>query len=192
MALPRSTDAPVFMQVQPDWNKDIVTTQVWKTDVLGNHEGGEQRASRRNRARQNIRYEVSALSVVEYTVRKSAGLQELGAAVVCPMWPDWISLSSMSSVDVADLAVSLALKKFKAGSYAYFEQSGKVSTFRKIVTVNSTTLTLHATDAFPVPPIPAFTAGAKVYPCILGERQTVGDSLQKVNTTDCMIVVLEL
>jgi len=195
MAFPDSSSlAPVFIDSEPDWGQPISVLTQHFTDIQSAREGSEQRARRRVRPRYSISFIVPGLATLDYSIRKAKALKEVGRPVVVPIWTAWLALSSMTTVDRAALGVTLALKKFKAASWAYFVQAGKVSTFRRITAVGSNFIDLHATDAFPVPPIPAFTAGAAVYPCVLGRRAENSCPFihQRVNLTDEPIFAEEL
>lgn len=191
--IPLSTDSPAFLQTKPDFEQGVGVTLAFATQVMPNDEAGEQRAKFRNRPRNAIDYAIDSMGVAEFSARRSAALQELGKAVVVPMWPLYETLSSLTGADTANFAASIASRLFRPGGYAYFEQAGKVSTFRRIVSIGSTTLVLHATDAYPVPPIPVFTAGALVYPCVFGEHTDgVGWQASRLDSTDERVQIIDL
>ena len=127
-------------------------------------------------------------NTAEFSLRRSNVITELQAPVVVPIWTDEFGLLEMQSANVSLLDATLAKKRFKIGSYAYFEQSGKTSTFRKITNIASNALTFEAAS------VPAFTAGATVYPCILGMRPKDGAAfvMQRLDETDEMINIEEL
>jgi hypothetical protein len=184
----------VFIQDSPDFNKPITVTTDFRTTSFTARGGGEQRSRRRLRPRYSINYMLTALNLAAFTLRRANTLLELQAPIVIPIWTHPYTLSSMSDANTAALGLALASKKFKVGSYAYFVQTGKVSTFRLITAVNSTSLSLHATTAYPTGTIPGFTAGALVYPCILGRRTDDASTftLSRVTQTDEMIAAEEL
>lgn len=195
MSFPDSSNfGAVFIQDAPDFNKTITVIANFRTTAFIARGGDEQRARRRQRPRYSINFMLSALDLAAFTLRRANSLLELRAPVVIPIWTHPYTLSSMTSVNAAEFLIPLARKKFKVGSYAYFVQAGKVSTFRLITAINSTSLTLHATTAFPTGAIPAFTVGAQVYPCILGRRTDDATSFNfnRVNQTDEAIACEEL
>lgn len=195
MAFPDSTTlSPAFIEDAPDWGQPVSVATTHRTEIITSRMGGEQRARKRQRPRYSIAYRLSALNIQEHSLRKAKSLKELGRPVCVPIWTAWLALTSMTTVDRAELTVALALKKFKVGSWAYFTQAGKVSTFRRIVAVGATFIDLHASDSFPVPPIPAFTAGARVYPCVLGMRvqSQAAATKMRLNSTDELVSVAEL
>ena len=180
---------PRFFESQPDWERQIVVSTNYKTTMATATNGAAQRARWRNRPRYTISFSISGMTTAEFSLRRSKLIQEMNAPVVCPIWPDFYSLSSMSGGNnTANLGIALATKKFKVNSYAYFIQ-GSTTYFRKITAVNSTSLTLLADGS-----APTFTAGALVYPSIFGIRATTksGFELKRVNQTDETILIEEL
>ena len=190
-----SLDAPLFIADEPDWSKDVDVTSSFKTTIVTGRAEGEQRATRRSLARLSIAYAFTAMTAGEYALRRARAIQQLGACVVCPVWPASRTLSAMTTVDRATLTAALTGDhKFRVGSYAYFVQSGKASTFRLVTAIGSNYLDLHATSASPVPPIPAFTNGATVYPCIRGIHNDNAAMFEgnRVDDFDQMLSILEL
>lgn len=180
---------PVFLESQPDWGKPMLLTASYKTTVATATNGADQRARWRLRPRYSFAYSISALTPAEFTARRSKMIQELGAPVVCPIWTDNYVLTSMSGGNnTANFADTLTQKKFKKDSYAYFIQ-GSSTYFRKITSVNTTSLTLAADGS-----APSFTAGTLVYPCIFGTRPKTkgGFVFNRVNQTDENIFIQEL
>lgn len=187
--------SPVFIDSECDWGKPVLVIARHRTDIQTMREGSEQRARRRARPRYATSFMLSGLPTLDFAQRRAKALKELGRPVVVPIWPAPLTLVSMPNADQASFnPTTLALKKFKVGSWAYFVQTGNVSTFRKITGIGSTFLDLHATDAFPVPPIPAFTAGALVYPCVLGRRfdNAAAFEAQRLNVSNEEVSVEEL
>lgn len=189
-----SNVGPVFIQDAPDFNKTVTVISDFRTTSFIARGGDEQRARRRQRPRYSINYILGALTLAQFTLRRANSLLELQAPIVIPIWTHPYALSSMTDANTAEFLISLSRKKFKLGSYAYFVQPGKVSTFRLITAVNSTSLSLHASTAYPTGAIPAFTVGAQVYPCILGRRtdDTTAFTFNRVIQTDEAIAAEEL
>ena len=160
---------PVFIEDAPDWGQRYSFWSEWSTLIQSARNGAEQRIRQRQAPRLSLLYTLSALSVSEYALRRAHGMDEVSAPVVVPIWHAYQTLASMTSANVANFAVNLALREFRVGSYAYFEQTGLVSCFRKITVVGAVDLTLTASpSAYPGGTVPTFTAGARVYPCIFG------------------------
>ncbi len=188
MAIPDSTTvAPVFITDTPDYEKPLQLVSAYRTSIATAASGGDQRARWRKRPRYSLTYFISSLDMAEFSVRRSKQIQELRAPVCCPIWTDTFELSSMLSANVADLGATLAPRKFKVNSYAYFVQ-GSNSSFRLITAISSTQLTFAAGS------FPTYTAGALVYPCIIGKRVRGknGFTFNLVNDTDEQITVEEL
>lgn len=156
--------------------------------------GDEQRARRRQRPRYSINYMLSALDLAAFTLRRANTLIELISPIVIPIWTHPYVLSSMTDADTAEFLLPMAHKKFKVGSYAYFVQAGKVSTFRLITAINVSSISLDHTAAFPTGTIPSFTVGAQVHPCIVGRRtdDTTAFTLSRVTQTEEVIAAEEL
>lgn len=187
MSIPNTSNAAAqFIEDEPDWGQPVQVDTAWKTAVTATRDGGEQRAARQLKPKLAIEYSITALDATEYSKRKAKGLSEQSAPCVVPIWTDPETLVSSTSTS-ANLGVTLDKRKFRAGSYAYFTQAGLTATFRKVTGISGTTLTLEAQGG-----VPAFTAGAKVYPCILGFRQTVSFAAQKLDETTEGIAVEEI
>lgn len=185
-----SSVSPVFIEWQPDFAKKIIVTADWKTSISTSQNGGEQRARWRLRPRYTIDYTIAALSIAEFSKRRSSYITELQSPVVVPIWTHNYALSSMSDVNTAQLGISLTNKKFKLGSYAYFvDPTGSLATcFRVITAVNSTSLSLAAGSH------PNYVAGALVYPCIVGRHKATGGGfdLVRAHQSDELISIEEL
>lgn len=183
-----STVAPKFIELQPDWSRPVNVATDYSTSVAESESESRQRARWRQHPRYALSYTIAAMTTAEFTSRRSAIIGELQAPLVVPIWTDEFELASMTSTHVANLGESLAKKKFKVGSYAYFVQTGKVSTFRKILDVSGTSLTFEAAT------VPVFTNGATVYPCIVGQRTRDGAAFTAnlVSETDEQISIEEL
>lgn len=178
--------SPVFIESRPDFGREILLTASYRVSVNASRNQGEQRARWAMRPRFSFAYQVAALPSADFAQRRASLLAELTSPIVVPIWTDEFTLSSMTSAHVANLGVQLAKKKFKVGSFAYFVQGGN-ATFRKILTVGSTSLTFVAES------VPTYTAGALVYPCILGLRgQESQFTANLVSETDETISVEEL
>lgn len=182
-----TTATPRFIEAQPDWSKPVQVVATYRTSIAEARGEGRQRARWRQQPRYAISYQVTALTVAEFAARRATILGELAAPVVVPIWTDEHELSGMAG-HVATLTASVVKKKFKAGSYAYFVQTGLVSTFRRIVSISGSTVTFAAAT------VPSFTAGATVYPCILGKRPKdgAGFTLHLVDNSDEAISIEEL
>lgn len=183
-----SNITPKFIEAQPDWGKPIQLVSGFRTTVAETRNDGRQRARWRGKPRYALSYSVSAMTIQESALRRSQLIGELQAPIVVPIWTDAFTLDSMPSTHVADLGETLTKKKFKPGSYAYFVQTGKVSTFRKIVSVSGETVTFEAAS------VPVFTNGATVYPCIKGYRPKTSAAFTAlmIDQTDEAIAVEEL
>lgn len=136
-----------------------------------------------------ISYVIAALNVGQFSVRRAKSLLEQSAAIVVPIWSDQFVLGNnvgTGAVD-ANLGESLSVQKFKAGSYAYFTQSGRTPMFRLIESIAGETLSLAAGGS------QTFTAGATVYPCIVGmPSEGVSFTALKLDATDEAVVIQEL
>lgn len=188
-----TTAAVVFIDNAPDWSKKIQTVAKHKTTIATATNGAEQRARWRNRPRYSINYTISGLSSAEFSLRRSQYIQELQSPIVVPIWTDSYAIAvTMTDANVVDLGIDLDNKKFKAGSYIYFEPVAPF--FRKIVSVNGTQLTLAAGSTLPGNTSPLSLSGVLVYPCILGmHKQTDGGfDMKRANQTDEIFFIEEL
>jgi hypothetical protein len=182
MAWPSSVNQThVFVDDPPDWAKDVVSIQVWRTDILTAFSGAEQRARRRNEPRYDIMFETEELDQ-SFTVIRSRMLKEMGAPVVVPIWTRPQTFVSLVA-DVLTLDVDLTKSPFRIGSYVYFVESGKTSVFREIEDKSGATVDLVTGNAaYPNITPPTYTTAAKVYPCIVGIRSDNVADFQAVRT----------
>lgn len=190
MSLPNTTATPQFLEERPDWSKPVSLEITWKTDVQAARDGSEQRSRRRERPRYRLGYTIAALNTAQFAVRRAKSILEQGAALCVPIWTDPHTLASTVTTaggQTATLGADMDANKFKPGSYAYITQTGKPSVFRLITAVGSTSITLAAGGTV------SYTAGAEVYPCIVG-LPTDGLSFApaKLDDTDETVLVEEL
>lgn len=181
-----SNVSPVFIQEAPDWSKPVVVSFDFLTTIAEARNEGRQRARWRKQPRYSISYEVPAQTLAEFTVRRAAIIGELRAPLVCPIWTDWHELDSVAGNNFT-LTASVTKKKFKVNSYAYIVQ-GDNKAFRKITGIAGAVLTFQSGT------FPTFTAGATVYPCIVGFRPKDGNAFTQrlPDSTDEAITVEEL
>ena len=179
---------PKFIELQPDWSRPVSVAMDFSTSIAESQSESRQRARWRKQPRYSLSYSLSVLTTTEFSARRSAIIGELQSPVVVPIWTDAFELESMTSTHVANLGESLAKKKFKVGSYAYFVQTGIVSTFRKITAISGTSLTFESAT------VPVFTSGATIYPCIFGQRPKDGAAFTAnlIDQTDEQISIEEL
>jgi hypothetical protein len=195
MSLPDSNSvAPLYIENSPDWGRPVLIDGRCKTNIKLVRSTGEQRARKRRRPKFSITYSLPALNTLEFSQLSSQLLAMQRAPVVVPVWTDYFSLVSMPTVNSADIGLDTTYKKFKVGSWAYMVQAGKVSTFRLITIVGASgVLTFDGTAIYPGTGVKTFTAGARVYPCILGYFPTGARwTANRVNETDSGIEVEEL
>jgi hypothetical protein len=194
MSFPTSQNTdPVFLEYDPDWGQEVTVEGRCLTGIVASRSDGEQRSRKRQIPRFAITYQVPALTPAEFSLYLARMLQIQGAPVIVPIWTDALILTSMPTVNSADLTTaSLTYKKFKKDSWAYMTQAGKVSTFRKISSIAGTVLSFTSGDLNPGG-VKTFTAGAKVYPCILGWFPEGGSyKARRVTESDGTIAVEEL
>jgi hypothetical protein len=197
MSFPDSQNvAPVFIEDAPDYGLLITVEMAFETAITVARESGEQRAMKRMAPLVSHAYKRSALGAAEFSRQKANLIEQVGAPIVIPVWTDGLPLSSMPTIDSANMggAAVLDTEKFKVGSWAYMVQAGKVSTFRKILSMAAGVITFTALDIYPVTGVTNFTAGATVYPCILGMHSQDSAALiaNKVEESDQVIGIEEL
>lgn len=195
MALTDTTSTPVFIDWQPDWSKRVSLVTKWKTLIKPNREAGEQRARISNSPRLSLVYAVGAMKPLSFSIRRAMAMQQLGATVVVPVWTEYMVASSFATNSVTATAAITSLK-FKVGSWIYVIQ-GANACFRKITSVATPTINLSSggSDIYPTTFTWAvFSAGARVYPCILGSRNgnAYGFKNNRVDRKDHLIEVEEL
>jgi hypothetical protein len=190
VSIPNTTATPQFLEEQPDWSKPVSLEIAWKTDVQTARDGSEQRAGRRGQPRYRFGYVISALNIAQFALRRAKGILEQGAALCVPVWTDPHTLANTITTaggQAATLGAGMDGQKFKVGSYAYIVQTGKPTVFRQITAVGSTTVTLAAGGTV------SYTAGAEVYPCIVGlTTDGLSFAAGKLDDTDETVLVEEL
>lgn len=190
MSVPNTKATPQFLEERPDWSKLVTLEIVWKTDVQAARDGSEQRSRRRQQPRYRHGYTIAALTTAEFAARRAKSILEQGAALCVPIWTDPHTLANTITTaggQSASLGAGMDANKFKPGSYAYIVQSGKPSVFRQITAVGSTSVTLAAGGSV------SYTAGATVYPCIVGiPAEGLAFAASKLDDTDETVLVEEL
>lgn len=171
MSLADTTSTPVFIDWQPDWSATVSITTRWKTPIVVNREGGEQRAKIGVAPKLSMAYLIRSVRAQRFAIRRAMAMQQVGKAVVVPVWTEYgVSLSFATNSVTLNAAITSL--KYKVGSWIYVTQ-GVNACFRKITVVATPAINLSSAgaDFFPVGFTWAtFTAGARVYPCILGMR----------------------
>ncbi len=172
-----TTAAPVFIDWQPDWGQPVGVLTGWKTSITVNREGGEQRSRLRKAPRLTISYKTGVLTTMNFAKRRAAAMAQMRAAVVIPVWVEYKTASAFATNSVTANSAITSLK-FKNGSWVYVLQGG-VGCFRKITSVATPVINLSSDgdDFYPVGfSWAGFSAGARVYPCIVGMR--AGNAMQ--------------
>lgn len=173
MILDSTNCATYYIQDKPDWGAAYSFDLEAMTQITKSKDGSEQRARKRNRVRYSLSYQIAAMNLAELTVRKAAVHRGLGGLLAVPIWHAVeLLVSSASNAFTLTTGVGLVLAEsfFRVGGLAYFEQTGKTSVFRRVDSfTGDNVLNLVAGNAeFPDIAMPAFTAGAKVYPVVIG------------------------
>lgn len=168
---PNTTDAArKFVTISPDWKMSVRYWVTHSTDVHRAYDQTEQRTANRSYPRCSIAYG-RTYAANEWPARRAALLNEFGQSLVVPIWTRPDSYVSAAG-DVVTIDATTVLSPYKVGSYAYFEETGLASVFRQITALDGDEITFAAGNAaFPVMAVPAYTAAALVYPCIIGLRQ---------------------
>lgn len=190
MSLLNTTTTPQFLEEQPDWSQPVTLENAWVTEIQESRDGSEQRSARREKPRYRLEYAIAALNIGEFSQRRAKSLLEQMAAIVVPIWTD--PHTSAGTVTVAagqtvTLGSGMDTHKFKVGGYCYFVQTGKVSVFRQITAVGTTTITVAAGGTV------SFTAGAEVYPCLTGlPSEGISFLLSKLDDNQEAVAIEEL
>lgn len=171
MPLADTTGTPVFITTEPDWSRDVFVRTSWRTGGTTNREGGAQRTKVMQAPKLSIEYVRQAITPQQFALRRAEAVAQAGAAVVVPVWTEYGTASSFGTHSVT-LNAAITSLKYKVGSWVYVKQ-GASACFRKIVSVATPVISLSSSgaDIYPVGFTWAvFTAGARVYPCILGVK----------------------
>jgi hypothetical protein len=135
------------------------------------------------------------MNTLDWGTRRLAALREMAGAVVLPLWTLPETFESVVSETVTLDVVSLAKTAFQIGGYAFFDQDGLASVFRVITAIGVDSITLAAGNAaYPEIAVPSYTAGALVYPCIIGQRNdnTLDGRMAGLEAAEEILYVQEL
>ena len=144
----------------PNWDRGVQETLEFKSSVIDNHDGSEQRASLRSRPRRSF----------EYTTLLRGGDQQRVDSLLfgwqsrlfaLPCWPEESRLTAAANVDDNTLSLDTTHRSFvEGGLVAVYESPAKVE-IREVseVTPSSITLTAGLTHSWPT--------GARVYPAFV-------------------------
>lgn len=171
MSLADTTSKPAFIELQPDWSKPLRLLTSWVTSIQGNRESGEQRFRVKAKPKLVISYEYRGMAPNAFVTNRVKMIEQLGKAVVCPVWTEYGTALSFATNSVT-LNAAITTLKHKVGGWIYVTQ-GANACFRKITTVATPTINLSSAgaDFFPVGfSWAGFSAGARVYPCVLGMK----------------------
>src|SRR5690349_3214677 len=133
MALADTTIKPVFIDTPPDWRKPVVLKTSWDTAITVNREQGSQRTRQMRAPKLQIAYERQSYNPAAFALQRIKAGEQVGNAVVVPVWTHWLTLAANNGDDV-DASATITSLKFKVGSWAYFKQ-GASACFRKITSV---------------------------------------------------------
>jgi len=187
--------ARVFVTDTPDWSQPVRFWQTWQTGIQQSKNGTEQRNSMRSRPLYSIAYAISGMNTLDWGARRMAALRAMASAIVVPLWTVPESFESVAGEIVTLDVTSLAKTAFQVGGYAYFEQTGLASVFRVITAIGADTITLASGNAaYPDVTVPTYTAGALVYPCIIGQRDnnTLDSRMAGLESSEEILYVQEL
>lgn len=178
-----STASPSFVESTPDWSQPVMITTGWRTGITINREGGEQRVRPRDCPRLAISYSIAAIATKAFAIMRGEAMAQLGKPVVVPVWTEYGTSSAFGTHSVT-LDAAITSLKYKVGSWVYVVQ-GANKCFRKITSVSTPTINLSSSGGDKYPSgfnWALFSAGARVYPCILGSRSDNGFRFQSVRT----------
>lgn len=190
-----TTGTPVFIDSSPDWGQAVSLITQWKTGLVPNRESGEQRTRNSDFPRLILSYKVGAIRPKAFAIRRGQTMQQLGNAVVVPIWVEYGTASAFGTHTVT-LNAAITSLKYKVGSWIYVKQ-GASACFRKIVSVATPVISLSP-DSGDIYPVGfgwgTFSSGARVYPCILGMRNNNAYKfrLNRVDRSEDAIEVEEL
>jgi hypothetical protein len=178
-----------FLEDEPDWGQDVLLTLNFFTLIFGARNSAEQRARKRFLARFDLGYTLTGLDIGDYSTRRADSMRELGGPIVVPLWPLETTLTTF--VDASTITIP-SVRGFKVNSFAYFTQDGLPSAFCRIVSVGDN-IGLDLTQSFPIA-LPAYTAGALVYPCVIGMhgQNSAAFIHHSINNSDQTVSVSEL
>lgn len=195
MALADTTTRPNFITLQPDYQKRLSVVIKWETGITTSRNGGEQRSCGRAKPLYSFTYQRSAIKPTNFALLHGRAMQDTGTAVVVPNWTKYYAASSFATHTVT-LGATITTMRFKVGSWIYVSQSGSAC-FRKITAIAGAVITLSS-DSGDIEPAgftwATFSAGARVYPCLLGVRigNGFGFEVNRVDRSDMAVSVEEL
>lgn len=154
-------DTARLWPVQPNWKTPLVETLEWSTTILPAHNGDEQRASNRLKARVGVDYNFlqhgSAAKRFDNLLWSSQNRQ-----LAVPMWQYRTNLTAGISSGVTELPLDTTLSPFVAGGRVLLFKDAETFEAGVIDSLDADSITLTA------PTTLAWPIGTAVYPLNFG------------------------
>lgn len=166
---------PLFIADSPDWAESVELVLGWDTTITPSRNGSEQRSRNRFYPKTKISFVVSALSVAEYASRRSRARAEVKSPVVVPLWPIQYNYVSKAGQVITVDQLALGTDNLLADEYIFILEAGVAPKFYRIDSTSGSTITVSGS-------ILAYTTAAKVFPCLLGVRDS--KTVFKASTND--------
>src|SRR5690349_2483608 len=138
MSLADTTGTPSFIQLTPDWLRPVRVVTKWSTSITTNREAGEQRSRTLAKPKLAISYEYHGMPPNAFATNRIKMLDQLGKAVVVPVWTEYGTAASFGT-DSVTLNAAITSLKYKIGTWIYVVQ-GSNQCFRKVNSVATPTI----------------------------------------------------
>lgn len=144
----------------PNWNRGVNETLEMKSSVVRNHDGSEQRASLRQKARRSFEY-TTLLTHVEAQRADSLMFGWQSRLFAMPVWPEESRLIDPIEPGATELTLDTAHRSFAVGGLLMIFGSSALVEVREIEGIDGNTVTLTSGTAF------AWSANTRIYPALV-------------------------
>jgi len=147
--------------IPPQWDKRIVETLSWKTDVIVSYDGSEQRVSLRREPRREMRFDITTNNQ-ETQKLDSLLMNWLARPFAIPVWQDETRLTSQALAGTYTVYLDTIGRDYVVGNSVIFFTSFDDVETAEIVAITDTSLDIK------LPIISTQVEGTLVYPIRIG------------------------
>jgi hypothetical protein len=164
--------------IPPQWDKRVIETLSWKTNIITSYNGSEQRIGLMREPRKTIQFDITTNNQ-ETQKLDSIMMNWLARPFAIPVWQDITPLVTQATIGTSVLEIDTIGRDFVVGnSVAIFESFEDIET-GEVTAVTDTEITLR------LPLLATHPKGVSVYPIRIGrlpDKQSMGFLTPKVDT----------